>query len=272
MILHSNSNYASTADLATIQHRLDALEASLLKSGALRKADLDHFLKTIQEAEPKKKAKSRDGEDIAVDDTEGAALTLEHLAFGRSRADGSHAIPHFATRLSSVSRPAPNNDYHLARSNVPFYNSPPGYDPSSASSSGRKTSLNISSTPDQAKRIELSWEERQQKIEQLMEVMGPMDVFDLFFRKTDLAIIALTKLLPSRHRGELLVKAYLEKVDWLHRCELGDKRFEMCADYYQAFMCRHSFDNVMICIPYPLNALLKRLLYPSSPCTLQSAL
>lgn len=234
----ANSNYASAADLATIQHRLDALEASLLKSGALHKDDLDHFLKIIQEAEPKKKIKTRDNEDIAVDDTEGAALTLEHLAFGRSRADGSHAIPHFATRLSSVSRPAPNNDYHLAKSSIPsnvnFYNSPPGYDPGSASSSGQRTSLNISSTPDnrQGRRTELTSEERQQKVEQLMEVLGPVDLIDLFFRKTDLAIIALTKLLPSRQRGELLVKAYLDKVDWLHRCMHVPTFLRQCNDLH----------------------------------------
>lgn len=234
----ANSNYASAADLATIQHRLDALEASLLKSGALHKDDLDHFLKIIQEPEPKKKIKTRDSEDIAVDDTEGAALTLEHLAFGRSRADGSHAIPHFATRLSSVSRPAPNNDYHLAKSSIPsnvnFYNSPPGYDPGSASSSGQRTSLNISSTPDnrQGRRTELTSEERQQKVEQLMEVLGPVDLIDLFFRKTDLAIIALTKLLPSRQRGELLVKAYLEKVDWLHRCMHVPTFLRQCNDLH----------------------------------------
>ncbi|KGB80065.2 nuclear protein [Cryptococcus deuterogattii R265] len=232
------SNYASAADLATIQHRLDALEASLLKSGALHKDDLDHFLKIIQEAEPKKKIKTRDSEDIAVDDTEGAALTLEHLAFGRSRADGSHAIPHFATRLSSVSRPAPNNDYHLAKSSIPsnvnFYNSPPGYDPGSASSSGQRTSLNISGTPEnrQGRRTELTSEERQQKVEQLMEVLGPVDLIDLFFRKTDLAIIALTKLLPSRQRGELLVKAYLEKVDWLHRCMHVPTFLRQCNDLH----------------------------------------
>lgn len=50
------------------------------------------------------------------DDTEDAALTIEHLTFGRSRVAGGHSIPYFGARHpSSIGRKEPNNDYHLAR-------------------------------------------------------------------------------------------------------------------------------------------------------------
>nr|ODN88678.1 nuclear protein [Cryptococcus depauperatus CBS 7841] len=227
-------HYASASDIAIVNHRLDALEASLLKSGALRKADFDYFLKSRSESDStaaaalRRKAKH---DDNVVDDTEGAALTLEHLAFGRSRADGSHAIPHFAARLSSVSRPAPNNDYHLAKSSFPIYPSSPGYNPGSASSTGHKMDTNLSTPEEKGKPI-LSQEERQQKIEQLLDILGPLGVFDLFFRKTDLAMVALTKLLPFRQRGELLVNAYLEKVEWLHRCMHVPTFLRQCNDLH----------------------------------------
>ncbi|WVQ80090.1 hypothetical protein IAT38_002191 [Cryptococcus sp. DSM 104549] len=241
----SGSNFASTADLTVVTHRLDALEAALLHSGALRRADLEHFLKSLQESDAGASSVRRYNkptqvplalrEEQAVDDTEGAALTLEHLAFGRSRADGSHAIPHFASRLSSVSKPAPNNDYHLARS-LTLHQSPPGGpggDPGS-SGSGRKSSMNIS-TPEVRggeKRPNLSPEERQAKVEALMDLLGPTDIFDIFFKKTDLAIVALTRLLPSRQRGELLVNAYLDKVEWLHRCMHVPTFLRQCNDLH----------------------------------------
>ena len=82
---------------------------------------------------------------------------------------------------------------------------------------------------------ELSPEEKGKKMDELLDLIGPTEVFDLFYRKTDLAMRALTRVLPSRERGELVVRAvsvlcmdpsswlipstqYLEKVDWVHRC------------------------------------------------------
>ncbi|WVQ77583.1 hypothetical protein IAR50_007271 [Cryptococcus sp. DSM 104548] len=225
----NGGNWASSADIGHVNHRLDALEASLLKSGALRREDLDYFLKTISETEAltgRKKAKIED----LIDDTEGAALTLEHLAFGRSRADGSHAIPHFATRLSSVSKPAPNNDYHLAKSNIVYPSPTNGYDPASGSST-HKSGMQPFNTPDSGRK-ELSAEERKQKLDKIMDIMGPLEVFDMFFKKTDIAMAALSKLLPPRQRGELLVKAYLEKVDWLHRCVHVPTFLRQCNDLH----------------------------------------
>jgi len=139
-----------------------------------------------------------------VDDTEGAALTLEYLAFGRSRVEGSHSLPHFGGRLpSTVSKHAPNNDYHLTRTGVAI--SPTTADlvtggsmevirrPSGAGADGRPSIM----PPD----------ERDARVDALLDLIGPTDVFDLFYKRTDVALRALTKVLPSRERGELLVRA-----------------------------------------------------------------
>lgn len=57
----------------------------------------------------------------------------------------------------------------------------------------------------------LSPAERGARIEALLDLLGPTDVFDLFYRRTDVALRALTRVLPSRERGELLVNA----VSWI---------------------------------------------------------
>jgi hypothetical protein len=53
--------------------------------------------------------------DELVDDTEGAALTLEHQAFGRSRMEGRKSFPDFGARAGiSVSKHI-SNTYALHR-------------------------------------------------------------------------------------------------------------------------------------------------------------
>ncbi|ORY21258.1 hypothetical protein BCR39DRAFT_569954 [Naematelia encephala] len=253
-VMTSPSNYASTADLAHLAHRLDALESSLLKSGALLPADLEQYLKNtrthltdIQDSEVAGRpvATARDKKTLTqidneeVDDTEGAALTLEHLAFGRSRVDGSHSLPHFGARMpSTVSRLAPNNDYHLNRGSFSLQAGPsPGSAPGRESPHEpmRKSSLNqlndfrlLGSNYGET----LSPEERGARIDALLDLLGPLDVFDLFYRKTDVAMRALTKVLPSRERGELLVNAYLDRVDWLHRCLHVPTFMRQCNDLW----------------------------------------
>nr|XP_019008195.1 nuclear protein [Kwoniella pini CBS 10737]OCF46976.1 nuclear protein [Kwoniella pini CBS 10737] len=228
-VVASPNNFATTSELAALAHRLDALEASLVKNGALRPTDLDHFLNILREGEGGGPQQAL-AEEETVDDTEGAALTLEHLAFGRSRADGSHSMPHFGSRLSSVSRPAPNNDYHLAKSIVPQQIAGP--QTSGALSPSMMSHSNVTSDGPKYEGSRLSLEERAQKIDQLLELLGPTDIFDLLYRKTDVAIVALTRLLPSRQRGEVLVKAYLEKVDWLHRCMHVPTFLRQCNDLW----------------------------------------
>ncbi|RSH80181.1 hypothetical protein EHS25_007191 [Saitozyma podzolica] len=131
-VVASSSRFATTNALSLVAHRLDALEAALVKTGALLPADLEHFLRTMRAGKygleghldgERRVKKEHPGpstvDQESVDDAEGASLTLEHLAFGRSRVEGSHSIPHFGSRVvSSVSRSAPNNNYHLARSSL----------------------------------------------------------------------------------------------------------------------------------------------------------
>lgn len=193
------------------------------------------------------------------DDTEGAALTLEHLAFGRSTAAGTHAIPHFGANRaqSAISKHAPNNDYHLARPHpVPLQGTPPGGSSQVKSGSGgnvksnsagnsplsielRRKSLHVQGSQgsthsghgilttgtmgersgsisglggngkgkaDSSFHEDLSPEDRAMRIDALLDLIGPMDVFQLFYRKTDVGLRALTKVLPDREIGELLVR------------------------------------------------------------------
>lgn len=195
------------------------------------------------------------------DDTEGAALTLEHLAFGRSRVAGAHAIPHFGASQSAISKHAPNNDYHLARSHpLSHGDTPPGSGGRAVSFSGSKSisagnspakdfrrgsiappalgSANsapmtltmgggerkLESTPSGVKGRDgqggggasgsgmgsygqsLSAEDRAMRIDALLDLIGPTDVFQLFYRQSDVGLRALTKMLPGTERGELLVK------------------------------------------------------------------
>jgi hypothetical protein len=148
-----------------------------------------------------------DGENVS--DTEGAALTLEHLAFGRSRVDGSHSLPHFRDRrVSSVMKPAPGHNYHLARIGLPAGESNGGLYSPSLTNRGFDLKAPQSS------------EENNSRMLALADSMNPNDVFDMYFKKTDIILKALTRVLPDKKRGEILVNAFLLKVDWLHRREL----------------------------------------------------
>lgn len=193
---------------------MDALEAALVKSGAIVPADLEQFLKQIQSKLPPPAAVDQnpamgnvpDADDVS--DTEGAALTLEHLAFGRARVDGAHSIPHFngiSRKVSSVSKQAPGHGYHLARQ----------------SQAGDSPAMSFS--PNNGKpefRFLGNTEERGARISALAEQLTPNEVFDMYTGKTDLVLNAITRCLPSRETGERMVEAYLNRVDWLHRCKL----------------------------------------------------
>lgn len=233
--LTNSSNYASATDLANLAHRLNALEASLVKTGALIPSDLEFYLtgmrsrladfSSASDARPSDSKTARNvssgvptgvsESEEAVSDTEGAALTLEHLAFGRSRVDGSHSMPHFGARLpSTVGKPAPNNNYHLAKATGPV-----GASPGSAGlyqDHSRKSSLGVAdgkglmdTKPERGESVYLDTmteEERLTRINALLDLLGPTDVFDMLYKKTDVAMAALTKVLPTRERGELLIK------------------------------------------------------------------
>jgi len=155
-----------------------------------------------------------DGENVS--DTEGAALTLEHLAFGRSRVDGSHSLPHFRDRrVSSVMKPAPGHGYHLARTGLAA-GEPPSSNGGLYSPQNKVAGFDFTA-PGNA-------EERHARMLALADSMNPGDVFDMYFKKTDIILNALTRVLPDQKRGEILVNAFLLKVDWLHRREFFSLR------------------------------------------------
>jgi hypothetical protein len=228
--LVASSNYATTQDLANLAHRVDALEAALIKAGSLVPADLEKCLTQIRSkvvvapapesahapaANPPMGNQMHDDDGENVSDTEGAALTLEHLAFGRSRVDGSHSLPHFRDRrISSVMKPVPGQGYHLASSGHAAGESPSQLHQNGAaiySPGHKRPSIDIKSST--------TAEERTAHMLALADTMHPGDVFDMYFKKTDIILNALTRVLPDQKRGEILVNAFLLKVDWLHRRE-----------------------------------------------------
>lgn len=228
------SSYASSNDLAILAHRVDALETCLIKSGALLPADLEHFLQSsrsllasypgtptrLTAILPATAGLPQEVEQDETNGTEEAALTLEHLAFGRSRVEGSHAIPHFGARLpSSVSKPVLNNNYHLARTSMAVTHShSAGYHGFSSGSSAQNSPMGLPESVHERRRSTLAAsftvEEKQARVDAFLEVVGPTDGFDLFYRKTDIGMTALSKILPTRERGEILVKEVSYTLDY----------------------------------------------------------
>ena len=217
-VVASPSHYATTAELATVAHRLDALEAALVKTGVLIPADLDHYLRTIRATvaggdEPENRYQEENRTSAERDDTEDAALTLEHLAFGRSRMEGTHAIAHFGSAHSSAAAKVPNNDYHLHRGSTHHLPSPGQMQSAQGGSplsqinkrlsleGGRVTPLQPSSVPP------ITDEERSQQIERLLDLLGPgVDPTDFFWKSTHLGIRYLARILPDPARGKILIE------------------------------------------------------------------
>lgn len=185
------------------------------------------------------------------DDTEDAALTIEHLTFGRSRVAGGHSIPYFGARHpSSVGRKEPNNDYHLART---AHSSPSGRDapplhphlgPSSGSPSHvlpiptKRSSLTVEVKSEREREREreqqilqpnettkqlgrrfmdtLSYEERMARMDALLDIMEPTDLIDMFWRRTDVGYRYLMKIFPDPEKGRFLVNAVSETQSTIH--------------------------------------------------------
>lgn len=176
------------------------------------------------------------------DDTEDAALTIEHLTFGRSRVAGGHSIPYFGARHpSSVGRKEPNNDYHLARTahSSPSSRDAPPLHPHPGPSSGspshvlpqptKRSSLNVEVKSESERGRErtqqpldqhqttkqlsqrfmdtLSYEERMARMDALLDIMEPTDLIDMFWRRTDVGYRYLMKIFPDPEKGRFLVNA-----------------------------------------------------------------
>lgn len=210
------------------------MEAALVKSGSIVPSDLENFLTQIrakvQASQPAERQDSARGsagleeDDDTVSDTEGAALTLEHLAFGRSRVDGSHSLPVLAGRkVSSISKGAPGHNYHLTRAGI-------------AAGEGSMESNHVglvgTGSPSYALMPARTEEERHARILALSETLAPMDVFDMCYKRTDVILNALTRVLPTKERGELLVNAFLLRVDWLHRLLHVPTFLSQCRDLW----------------------------------------
>jgi hypothetical protein len=198
--------------------------------------------------------------DVEVDsDTEGAALTLEHLAFGQRKTGGqgpaliptrSHSGTMTANRNNnSTIIPAAmdmgggRRESRTALGDALFQDSKdlnqlrplPGF----------RSSFDASITgavgqQDRLTRMESSLGPRQGHVHDNLHVnptmvsssskpstvhtdilnsLDPAEVFSLFYQRSDVYVRALLSVLPSRQRGELLVRQYLDRVEWLHRCE-----------------------------------------------------
>lgn len=205
------------------------MEAALVKSGSIVPSDLENVLSQIRakvQSQPAERTESArasaglDDDDDNVSDTEGAALTLEHLAFGRSRVDGSHSLPVLGGRkVSSISKGAPGQGYHLARTGI------------AAGEGSIQPSLGVGS-PSYDLKPPRTKEERHARILALSETLPPMDVFDMCFKRTDVILNALTRVLPTKERGELLVNAFLLRVDWLHRVLHVPTFLSQCRDLW----------------------------------------
>jgi len=247
-IVASTTHHATTAELATVAHRLDALEAALIKNRCILPADIDNYVRsTISMYPTEEPARRKDTTAVAGpstapgidgghnippkmdDDTEDAALTIEHLTFGRSRVVGGHSMPYFgASHPSSIARREPNNDYHLARTS---HSSPIGHasalhqhsnvrggsgSPSRPQQPARKSSLNVQSKSVKAEPTNLppkrfadtlSHEERMTRMDALLDIMEPTDLVDMFWKKTDVAMRYLMMIFPDAEKGKFLVNA-----------------------------------------------------------------
>lgn len=251
--LTSRTHHATTAELATVAHRLDALEAALIKNRCILPADIDNYVRSAVSMYPSEEPNTRrketttaapiagpsgsapemgDGHNISSkmdDDTEDAALTIEHLTFGRSRVVGGHSMPYFgASHQSSIGRREPNNDYHLARTS---HSSPLGHasalhqhsnirggsgSPGRPGQPARKSSLNVqlktvkaepTNLPPKRFADTLSHEERMARMDALLDIIEPTDLIDMFWKKTDVAMRYLMMIFPDAEKGKFLVNA-----------------------------------------------------------------
>ena len=203
-VVSNTSNVASTSDLALLAHRLDALEASLVKSGALLPSDLDGFLKSTRLNESRDISlhnsphntpqRSLAGPSIELDDvedTESAARVLERLAFGRTRVDGGNAVPHFGARVMSEYSPDHSRVRLSGRGASPTKSS-------DSQSAMQRTIIGLGPP--------LTEEERSRRTDELLDLLGPTDIVSVFFKQTDVVLKLLVRILPDQNIGEALVK------------------------------------------------------------------
>ena len=192
--------YATANELDTINNRLDSLEQSLLKSGAIHPSDLNGYITSVPQPITGPVADEPSSSALPPTDsgTEEAALTLEHLAFGRRH--DTDGISLFA--VAHPSRPEMGYSYSRSRPE-PVSTGFPLEQPNE----GKASLLGLEKMPPKSKWTEMSEEERLRRTDELLELLGPTDIVDVFFRKTDIVLKLLAKTLPTHQIGEILVKA-----------------------------------------------------------------
>jgi hypothetical protein len=271
-------------DLTALQYRLSVLESLLAESGIISPGTIDDLIANAQ-SKPKTatnqpvvgtsltaagvpKVDSSAGgpaqsgvlgygasterqRDAEVDsDTEGAALTLEHLAFGQRKTEqqvpallsarsysgtGTGAMNTSPVKLNSGSGSGRRTsgmiedhlDTKLNGGNKAGYRTSldatgTGFDIASGNKGmlqthGSKTgrgqaypnALNQASSTKMSGLVNST----------ILDSLDPAEVFSIFYQRSDVYVRALLSVIPTRAKGELLVKQYLERVEWLHRCE-----------------------------------------------------
>ena len=272
-------------DLTALQYRLSVLESLLAESGIISPGTIDDLIANVQ-SKPKTainqpvvgtsltaagvpKVDSSAGgptqsgvlgygatterqRDAEVDsDTEGAALTLEHLAFGQRKTEQQVPAMLSARSYSGTGTGAMNTspvklnsgggsgrrasgmiedhlEMKLSGGNKAGYRTSMdatgnGFDIASSSINkgmqmrGSKTgqgqaypnALNQASSTKMSGLVNST----------ILDSLDPAEVFSIFYQRSDVYVRALLSVIPTREKGELLVKQYLERVEWLHRCE-----------------------------------------------------
>jgi hypothetical protein len=284
----NSTGCASMNDLTALQYRLSVLETLLAESGIISPGTIDDLIANIQ-SKPKPatnqpvvgtsltaagvpKVDSSAGgptqggalaygastdrqRDAEVDsDTEGAALTLEHLAFGQrkteqqapallsgrslsgtvqsamitspvkmsggsgsGRRDSGMAEDHVDLKLNGskkagyrTSMDATGTGFNVASTSLNR-----GLTHNNMSKSGRGQAYHNAS--DQFSSAKMSG----LVTSTILDSMDPAEVFSIFYQRSDVYVRALLSVIPTREQGELLVKQYLDRVEWLHRCKLA---------------------------------------------------
>ncbi len=248
----TSTGCASSQDLLQVQYRLAALESVLAQAGILPAGALDEMLggkgklsfmnaggvigpETVVDSEgiQNRLRKIARGVGMADDDdeesdTEGAALTLEHLAFGRRRTQNPATVPHAVGYIPDDGQnnvgPATGVTYFPGTGGKSIKVEDSG--PNAHGFQGRLGSvLDPSNRTDRVpeelmpnRPLKLYGEVHGPVMTTALDALEPGEVFSIFYQRSDVFVKALLSVMPDRRRGELLVKTYIERVEWVHRC------------------------------------------------------
>ena len=245
---------ASTNDLLNLQHRLSVLESLLAEAGIIAPGTLDELTANPNNKNnkmstaavgtsvtaagvPKREPSgthTAQGYAALTDqgkqdnegdsDTEGAALTLEHLAFGQRKLSqltavgvGMTQFPPAAGSREEIAAPPSTGEGLINKAGGDFARRN-SVNPNDLSSVDVNTANNVgfSSLPPN---LALFKQNLHRPVNTaLLNALDPSEVFSIFYQRSDVFVRALTHVSPDRKHGELLVYRYLERVEWLHRC------------------------------------------------------